>query len=117
MPGNSVLQRPYRIQLSRAKGNLHGAGPRALGSLSRLQTFTAFLEFIGEHYSAAGQNQLVFFETNERMSTKDWRAVSSALDRSQPATKFSARTPNYGENPLTDRSSGVLVGPVHCIEP
>ncbi len=33
---------------SRAKRNLHGAGPHAIGSLSILQTFTAFLQFIGE---------------------------------------------------------------------
>jgi hypothetical protein len=45
---------------------------RAIGSLSILQTVTAFLQFIAEHYSAAGQDQLVFFETNDRMSTKDW---------------------------------------------
>jgi hypothetical protein len=35
------------------------------------------------------------------------RQPDSALDRNQPTTKLSARTPNYGENPLTDRSSGV----------
>jgi hypothetical protein len=86
----------------------------SIGSLSLLQTFTAFLQFIGEHYSAAGQDQLVFFETNDRMSTKKWKAVSSALDRNQPTTQFSNRTPklspNYdGENPLTDRSSGVVL--------
>ena len=76
----AASQRPYRIQLSRAKRNLHGAGPHAIGSLSILQTFTAFLQFIGEHSSAAGQDQLVFFETHDRMSTKDWKAVSAALD-------------------------------------
>ncbi len=64
----AASQRPYRIQPSRAKRNLHGAGPHAIGSLSILQTFTAFLQFIGEHYSAAGQDQLVFFETNVRMN-------------------------------------------------
>jgi hypothetical protein len=112
----AASQRPYRIQPSRAKRNPHGAGPHAIGSLSILQTFTAFLQFIGEHYSAAGQDQLVFFETNDRMSTKEWKAVSSALDRNQPTTEpeLSTRTPNYGENPLTDRSSGVGV---HGIEP
>jgi hypothetical protein len=87
----------------------------AIGSLSILQTSAAFLQFIGVHYSAAGQDQLVFFQTNDRMSTKDWKAVSAALDRNQPTTKFSTRNPNYGENPLTDRSSGV--GPIHCMEP
>jgi hypothetical protein len=73
------------------------------------------LQFIGEHYSATGQDQLIFFEDTDRMSTKKWKAVSSALDRNQPTTQFSNRTPNYGENPLTDRSSGV--GPIHGIEP
>jgi hypothetical protein len=111
----AASQRPYRIQLSRAKRNPHGAGPRAIGSLSILQTFTAFLQFIGEHYSATGQDQLAFFETNDRMSTKDWKAISAALDRNQPTTKFSSWNPNYGENPLTNRSSGI--GPIHCIEP
>jgi hypothetical protein len=28
------------------------------------------------------------------MSTKKWKAVSSALDRNQPTTQFSNRTPN-----------------------
>ncbi len=103
----AASQRPYRIQLSRVKRNLHGAGPRAIGSesLSILQTFTAFLQFIGEH-SATGQDQLVFFETDDRMSTKDWKAVSAALDRNQPTTKFSNYNPpaNFGENPITDTS-------------
>jgi hypothetical protein len=49
------------------------------------------------------------------MSTKKWKAVSSALDRNQPTTQFSNRNQNYGENPLTDRSSGV--GPIPGIEP
>ena len=111
----AASQRPYRIQLSRAKRNLHGAGPHAIGSLSLLQTFTFFLQFIGEHYSATGQDQLIFFEDTDRMSTKKWKAVSSALDRNQPTTQFSNRTPNYGKNPLADRSSGV--GPIHGIEP
>jgi hypothetical protein len=84
----AASQRPYRIQLSRAKRNLHGAGPHAIDSLSLLQTFTFFLQFIGEHYSATGQDQLIFFEDTDRMSTKKWRAVSSALDRNQPTTQF-----------------------------
>jgi hypothetical protein len=114
----AASQRPYRIQLSRAKRNLHRANPHAIGSpLSLLQTFTFFLQFIGEHYPAAGQDQLFFFEDNDRMSTKKWKAVSSALDRNQPTTQLSNQTPNYGENlnPQTDRSSGV--GPIHGIEP
>jgi hypothetical protein len=110
----AASQRPFRIQPSRAKRNLHGAGPRAIGSLSILQTFTAFLQFIGKHTSAAGQDQFVFFETNDRMPTKEWKAVSPALDKNQPTTKFSNWNPNNGENPLADRSSGV--GPVRCID-
>jgi hypothetical protein len=112
----AASQRPFRIQLSRAKRNLHGAGPHAIGSLFFLQIVTTFLQFIGEHYSAVGQDQLVIFETNDRMSTAKWKAVPSALDRNQPTTKFSTnRTPNCGQDPLTDRSSGV--GPIHGIEP
>ena len=53
----AASQRPFRIQLSRAKRNLHGAGPRAIGSLYFLQIFTAFLQSIGEQYSATGQDQ------------------------------------------------------------
>jgi hypothetical protein len=41
----------------------------ASGSLCFLQTFTAFLQFIGEHYSTTGQDQIIFFETKDRMST------------------------------------------------
>jgi hypothetical protein len=34
------------------------------GSLFFLQIFTSFLQFIGEHYSAHGQDQIIFFGTN-----------------------------------------------------
>jgi hypothetical protein len=57
----------------------------------------------------------VSLETNDRLSTAYWIAVSAAFDRNRPTAKFSSWHPNYGENPLTDRSSGI--GPIHCIEP
>ena len=84
----AASQRPYRIQLSRAKRKLHGAGSRELGSFYFLQMLTAFLQFIGKQYSATGQDQVIFFETNDLVSTKDWKAVSAALDRNQPTTKL-----------------------------
>ena len=43
----AAAQRPYRIQLSRAKGALHGASPRA-GLLYFLQIFATYLQFLGE---------------------------------------------------------------------
>ena len=111
----AASQRPFRIQLSRAKRNLHGAGPRAIGSLYFLQIFTAFLQSIGEQYSATGQDQVIFFETDDQMPTKGWKAISSALDRNQPTTTFPCGNQICGTNPLTDRSSGI--GPMHGIEP
>jgi hypothetical protein len=83
----AASQRPYRIQLSRAKRKLYGDS-REKGSLYFSQMFTAFLQFIGKQYSAAGQDQVIFFETNDLVSTRDWKAVSAALDRNQPTTKF-----------------------------
>ena len=80
-----------------------------------LQIFTTFLQFIGEHYTAIGQDKIIFFETKDRISTKGWKAVSAALDRNQPTTKFLSGNLNHGVNPLTDRSSGI--GPMHGIEP
>ena len=107
----------HSVRPIRAKRNLHGAGPRATGSLFFLQIFTSFLQFIGEHYSAHGQDQIIFFGTNDLRSTKDWKAVSAALDRNQPTTRlpFRVEKSNHGDNPLTDRSSGI--GPMHGIEP
>ena len=54
----AASQRPYRIQLSRAKRKLHG-GSREGGSLyfKFLQMSTAFLQSIGKQYSATGQPQ------------------------------------------------------------
>jgi hypothetical protein len=76
-----------------------------------------FLQFIGERYSATGQDQVICFETDARVtirvSTKDWKAVSAALDRNQPTTNFSKGHLNYGESPLTDRSAGI--GPMNGV--
>jgi len=108
-------QRPFRKQLSRAKRNLHGADPRAIGSLYFLQIFTTFLQSIGEQFSATGQDQVIFFETDDRLPTTGWKAVSLALDRNQPTTTFLCGNQTCGTNPLTDRSSGI--GPMHGVEP
>ena len=116
-PNQSLIAaRPcFKLQLSRAKRDPHGAGPRAIGSLYFWQTLTAFLQFTGEHYPATGQDQVIFFETVDRMSTRDWKAVSAALDRNQPTTTFLGGNLTHGAKPLTDRSSGV--GPIHGVEP
>ena len=110
----AASQRPFRIPLSRAKRILHGDG-RKRGALYFLHLFTAYLQFLGKQYSATGQDQVIFFETDDLMSTRDWKAVSAALDRNQPTTKLGQGLLNRGRNPLTDRSSGV--GPMHGIEP
>jgi hypothetical protein len=108
----AASQRPYRIQLSRAKRKLHGDA-REKGALYVLQMFTAYLQFLGNQYSATGQDQIIFFETKDLVSTRNWKAVSAALDRNQPTTKLGQGLLNRGSNPLTDRSSGV--GPMHAI--
>ena len=102
------------MQLSRAKRKLHGEA-REKGALYFLQMFTAYLQFLGKQYSATGQDQLIFFETKDLVSTRNWKAVSAARDRNQPTTKLGQGLLNRGSNPLTDRSSGV--GPMHGIEP
>ena len=110
----AASQRPYRIPLSRAKRILHGDA-REKGALYFLHLFTAYLQFLGKQYSATGQDQVIFFETDDLVPTRDWKAVSAALDRNQPTTKLGQGLLNRGRNPLTDRSSGV--GPMHGIEP
>ena len=80
-----------------------------------LQMLTAFLQFIGKQYSVTGQDEVILFITNDLVSTRDWKAVSAALDRNQPTTKFGHGLLNRSENPVTDRSSGI--GPMHGIEP
>jgi hypothetical protein len=110
----AASQRPYRIQLSRARRKLHG-GLREKGMLYFLQMFTAYMQLIGKQYSTTEQDPVIFFETKDLMSTRDWKAVPVALDRNQPTTKFGKGLFDRRENPLTDRSSGI--GPMHGIEP
>ncbi len=81
-----------------------------------LQMFTAYMQFIGRQYSATTeQDPVIFFETKDLMSTRDWKVVPAALDRNQPTTKFGQGLLDRSENPLTDRSSGI--GPIHGVEP
>ena len=110
----AASQRPYRIQLSRAKRTLHGTGPRT-GLLYFLQIFTTYLQFLGEHYPAKGQDPVIFFETDDRKPTKGWKAVPSAIDRNQPTTTFLYGSRILMADPLTNRSSGI--GPMHGLEP
>jgi hypothetical protein len=110
----AASQRPYRIQLSRAKRKLHG-DLRDKGMLYFIQMFTAYLQFIGRQYSTTEQDPVIFFETKDLVSTRDWKAVSAALDRNQPTTKFGQGLLDRSRNPITDRSSGI--GPRHGIEP
>ena len=110
----AAAQRPYRIQLSRARRRLHG-GLQEQGMLYFLQMFTAYMQFIGRQYSTTEQDPVIFFETKDLMSTRDWKAVPAALDRNQPTTKFGQGLLDRSENPLTDRSSGI--GPMHGVEP
>ena len=110
----AASQRPYRIQLSRARRTLQG-GPRDKGMLYFLQMFAAYLQFIGGQYSATGQDPVIFFETKDLVSTREWKAVQAALDSNQPTTKFGQGLLDRSDNPLNDRSSGI--GPMHGIEP
>ena len=80
-----------------------------------LQMFAAYMQFIGRQYSATGQDPVIFFETKDLVSTRDWKAVPAALDRNQPTTKFGQGLLDRSENPLSDRSSGI--GPMHGVEP
>jgi hypothetical protein len=80
-----------------------------------LQMFAAYLQFIGRQYSTTEQDPVIFFETKDLVFTRDWKAVSAALDRNQPTTKFGQGLLGRSRNPITDRSSGI--GPRHGIEP
>jgi hypothetical protein len=80
-----------------------------------LQMFAAYLQFIGGQYSATGQDPVIFFETKDLVSTREWKAVQAALDSNQPTTKFGQGLLDRSDNPLNDRSSGI--GPMHGIEP
>ncbi len=110
----AASQRPYRIQLSRARRKFHGSH-RESGMLYFLQMFAAYLQFIGKQYSTTEKDPVIFFETKDLVSTHDWKAVPAALDRNQPTTKFGKGLLDRSANPRTDRSSGV--GPMHGVEP
>ncbi len=71
--------------------------------------------YLGSSMQNLWQDPVIFFETKDLVSTRDWKAVPAALDRNQPTTKFGQGLLDRSENPLTDRSSGI--GPMHGIEP
>ena len=109
----AASQRPYRIQVSRAKRKLHGAGPR-VGLLYYMQGFTAYLQFFGENYSA-GQDRVIYFNTDDMWPTRGWKAIPAA---SQPTTvSFSTGNTTHGVNPLADSDCFSGVGPMPGIEP
>ena len=60
----AASQRPYRMQLSRAKRRLHGDG-REKGALYFLHLFTAYLQFIGRQSATTEQDPVIFFETRD----------------------------------------------------
>jgi hypothetical protein len=62
------------------------------------------LQFIGEHYSARGRDQVIYFKTDDMWPTKGWKAAPSALDQNQPTVTFSTGNTTHGVNPLVDRS-------------
>ena len=110
----AASQRNLRPKLSRARLRLYGASPR-FGLLKYLQIFINYLQCIGEQYSATGQNQVIYFRTDDMASTRDWKAIPPALDITQPTIFFTSETEGQRTNPVTDRSSGV--GPIHGVEP
>ena len=110
----AASQRSLRPKLSRARLRLYGASPR-FGLLKYLQIFINYLQCIGEQYSATGQNQVIYFHTDDMESTRDRKAIPPALDITQPTSFFTNVTEGQRTNPLTDRSSGV--GPIHGAEP
>ncbi len=57
----AASQRPFRIQLSRARRRLHGDSSEK-GSLYFLQMLTAFLQFIGKQYPATEQDRSSFLK-------------------------------------------------------
>ena len=112
----AASQRKFRPKLSRARLRLHGASHRfGPGLLQYLQIFINYLQCIGEQYSATGQNQVIYFRTDDMASTRDWKAIPPALDITQPTIFFTSETEGQRTNPVTDRSSGV--GPIHGVEP
>ena len=110
----AASQRQVRPKLSRAQRELYGASHR-FGLLSYLQIFITYLQCIGEQYAATGQSRVIYFHTDDMVSTRDWKDIPAALDIRQPTISFNSETGGQRTNPVTDRSSGV--GPIHGIEP
>ena len=110
----AASQRQFRPKLSRAQRKLYGASHR-FGLLSYLQIFITYLQCIGEQYTATGQSRVIYFRTDDMLSTRDWKDIPAALDIRQPTISFNNETGGQRTNPVTDRSSGV--GPIHGIEP
>ena len=110
----AASRRQFSSRLSRAQRLLYGASHR-FGLLYYLQSFTAYLQCIGEQYAATGQSRVIYFPTDDMASTRDWKAIPSALDVNQPTISFISETEGQRTDPPTDRSSGV--GPMHGIEP
>ncbi len=110
----AASQRSCRLKLSRARRKLIGASHR-FGLLQYVQIFIRYLRCIGEQYSANGQRQVIYFRTDDRASTRDWKAIPPALDINQPTIYFADGTVDQRPNPVTNRSSGI--GPIPGIEP
>jgi hypothetical protein len=86
------------------------------GLLLYPQIFMHYLQCIGEQYSAS-ERQVVYFHTDDMVSTSDLKAIPSAPDitSNQPTIFFTGETEGQRPNPVTDRSSGV--GPIPGVEP
>jgi hypothetical protein len=106
----AASQRPFRPKLSRAKQKfkLHGASHR-FGLLKYLQIFIHYLQCMGEQYSANGQRHVIYFHTDDMASTRDWKAISPALDTgiNQPTISF---TDGTSGGPTTQSSNEQILG-------
>jgi hypothetical protein len=83
----AASQRQFRPKLSRAQRILYGASHR-FGLLSYLQILITYLQCIGEQYSATGQSRVIYFRTDDMLSTRDWKDIPTALDIRQPTIPF-----------------------------
>jgi len=110
----AASQRQFRPKLSRAHRALYGADHRT-GLIGYLRIFIIYLQCIGEQYTATGQSRVIYFHTDDMVSTRDWKDIPAALDIRQPTISFNNGIDGPRSNPVTDRSSGV--GPIHGIEP
>jgi hypothetical protein len=85
-------------------------------SHSQPVVFASYSRCIGEQYAATGQSRVISFRTDDMASTRDWKAMPTALDSiNQPTISFTSEIEGQRANPLTDGSSGV--GPINGIEP